>query len=220
MRSRSCDFWPSRDCRRSANSCRSLAMTACTCSSACRDTRRAGISTCALPSRSASSLAWRANAWSSALATMAWLASCTVASRRTSTSPACTAWPSRTSSCATTPPLGCCTFFTLSCTATVPGAMTALASSVTADQAREPPSSTTTTAAPTQRWVRNDPNSCFSLSTVFMPAPLPSQPPAAPAPCPVGQMRPGRPAPTPAPGPSPTTNPSDGRWQPPRRRAP
>src|SRR5687767_9756832 len=116
----------------------------------------AGVPTPAIPSRSASSRAWRAKSSLRFFVTIATFARVVVASSRTSTSPASTTCPSRTSSSATTPPVGCWICFTLPSTMTLPGAMTAPDNSVVAAHPPTPNTSTRIAATPASTCRRSE----------------------------------------------------------------
>ena len=99
-------------------------------------------------SRSASSRASRAISSSSWERTTPSVALVTVSSSRSTIWPASTSSPSLTRISPTTPPVGCCTFFTLDSTTMVPGAITAPANWVVAAQPPTPPTSSTVIANP------------------------------------------------------------------------
>ena len=85
---------------------------------------------------------------------MARLARVMVSSSRSTTSPARTRWPSRTSSSPTIPPVRCCTFLTLESTTIDPGAITAPDSSVVVAQPPTPTVSSKAMTTPPRRWRR------------------------------------------------------------------
>ena len=79
---------------------------------------------------------------------MARLALVTVSSSRTTMSPAFTNMPSRARTSPTTPPVGCCTFFTLESTTTCPGAISAPEICAVDAQVPSPPTRSRITVRP------------------------------------------------------------------------
>ena len=119
-------------------------------------------------SRSASRRASRAISSSSWERTTPSVALVTVSSSRSTIWPASTSSPSLTRISPTTPPVGCCTFFTLDSTTMVPGAITAPANWVVAAQPPTPPTRSTVIANPTRlslRIVRRGSCSVTSLAS-------------------------------------------------------
>ena len=132
MRSRNCAFCPRFASRRSSNSLRSPFMMRAMSGSSLASCRSAGNATVSPSSRSASSRARRAVSSHSHLLTADRFACASVGSSRSSNSPASTRAPSPTISSPTTPPPGCCTFFTFDSTTSEPSAITAPATCVIA----------------------------------------------------------------------------------------